>query len=199
MKCVFRMHGCPFAQHTRQLCIKAVLEAFKQHDLAPGDVPPCLHCRICDPTGARLPMSLRMNVRLPSTWEAMLYRILVAEFPGEEAQCEVDVVHGWQAPVDVYLPAHGLVLMVDGEGHHADLHGGAMHGMDTDQKACDHRFNARVLLQPPGWPVKGVLRLHCRDTRVWASHIRRAIGQCAQLARFMMFTPSFHLLDLAWC
>lgn len=152
---------------------------------------------MCDPTGVSLPQALRKHVRLPSQWEIMLYMLLALLYPGAEKQCEVDVVCGTTTLVDVYMPACNLAFMVDGEGHCPNSHGGSKGRMRvTNQVSVDHAFNSTVLTQPVGQGLKGVLRLHFRDTHCWGTHIIRAVQACQQPRRFVLFTPSYCLLDL---
>jgi hypothetical protein len=127
----------------------------------------------------------------------MLYMLLSLLYPDAEKQCKADVLCGTQTLVDVYLPAYSLAFMVDGEGHHPMSHKGCKGRMrDTDQVSVDHAFNSIVLTQPVGQGIKGVLRLHYRDTHCWGACIIRAVQACNQPHRFVLFTPSYRLLDL---
>ena len=76
------------------------------------------------------------------------------------------------SPVDIYLPAIDLCIMVDGEGHFRDSRRAAQEPQEC-QSEIDNRFNKEAV-------QKGhkVLRLHYEDHLLYTQIIQVAVRRC---------------------
>jgi hypothetical protein len=136
---------------------------------------------------------------MPSDHEVDLYALLKQNmFAALELQLEVYKLPGWAGAVDVFLPAYNLALMVDGEGHFLNTSTGQKKRAAAQQVVSDHVFNSKVLVQPAGEGLKGVVRLHYLDKGWWWFHILRGIAAAQQEAHFVLFSKSYKYIDLFW-
>lgn len=95
---------------------------------------------------------------------------------------EVRVVKGTVSSADIWLGDHRLVIMLDGEGHFARIHGSPV----WKQREIDDRFNAAA--KKAGLHV---LRLHFADLAEHEEVIVWAIAQC-QKAEKPLLMLSFY-------
>lgn len=176
--------SCLKHEHTRPLQIRSLIKSSSRHQHGP--VPACLYCHVCfscnDP-----------RVRQPSSWERWLYGQLAVQRDKRlhAFSREVCALPG-RPPLDVYIPHLKLGVMVDGEQHFPK--GLGHHSTSSqEQQGNDCVFNV-ALLAGAGRQVRGLVRLHYRDTgREWQAALERA---CRLLDRecggvFIVFTKSY--------
>ena len=150
-------------------------------------MPRCLLC----------PEHERSNpqTRQPSQHEIDAYDLVRAN--GFKFATEEKPLMGWFGPVDIMLTAYKIALMVDGEHHFPELSKRGMYGkIAILQQIIDQGFNEEVLSRA-GTPIRGVLRLHCRDRSHWLHHIKRAVELVQQpyVKCFVIFTKSYNKTD----
>lgn len=96
------------------------------------------------------------------------------------------------ATMDVWIPGDKIGIMVDGQ-HHFPAHNAGHHGhSSTDQQTRDAIFNLAVLADG-GIAVKGIVRLHHKDTATWMDfvHLAVALARLEVVQGFVLFSGSY--------
>ncbi len=159
---------------------------------------PCCFCKICV-----VPKSVRV-----SRPEARAYSIFSSRYPNLVLQ-EESVVPGFVVPGlrnskrwDVVVQGLRLVVEVDGaghfpgqgKGHHDSSEGGGVRKSRSECAGLRDECCNQAVMQGRGQHIKGLLRLHYKDTNdAWGMSVARAL----ELARnervqcFVFFSPRY--------
>lgn len=187
---------CNRSTHVRQLQLRSVIAAVqgaraKGQSMAKA-MGHAFYCKLCDsPAGAG---------RSASAHERRCYDRVMAAYPEHELWIESCVLgSSLRTPLDLYMPAAHLGIMVDGEQHFMQAgsagRGGAGPSSAQEQAARDESMN-QCVGSGAGLDcgLKGLLRLHYADSRaVWQSCLARALqlAQDTSVRCFVQFSPGY--------